>query len=85
MKPPKIVRWVLSSHALKRVQDRKISAAELADLIEHPDVGIPQGPKWILAKAFPNRSDNLVAAILLERKEQELWVVLTVMVHFEER
>jgi hypothetical protein len=85
MKAPKITQWVLTPHALKRIQERKISAEELAQLIADPDVEISQGPKWIFGKSFPKRNDNLVAAVLLERKEQGLWVVLTVMVHFEEK
>ncbi len=85
MKAPKITVWVLSPHALKRIEERKISAAELGQLIETPDVEIPQGPKWIFGKKFTNRSDNLIAAVLLERKEEGLWVVLTVMVHFAEK
>ncbi|MGK5083344.1 DUF4258 domain-containing protein [Bdellovibrionota bacterium FG-1] len=85
MEGPKISRWVLSLHALERIQERKISAADLAEVIESPDLELPQGPKWILGKTFKHRDDNLVAAVLLERKEQELWVVLTVMVHFEKK
>lgn len=85
MKAPKVTRWVLSPHALKRMEERKITSAELAELIESPDFEVPQGPKWIFSKHFKNRGDNLVAAVLLERKEQNLWVVLTVMVRFEEK
>ena len=83
MKAPKITQWVLSPHALARIQERKITASELSQLIETPDVEIPQGPKWIFGKTFVARSDNLVAAVLLERKDKGLWVVLTVMDHFE--
>ena len=78
------MNWVLSPHALKRVQERRISADELAEVIQSPDITVPQGPKWIFAKAISGRSDNKIAAVLLEKKEQGLWVVLTVMVQFVE-
>ena len=79
---PKISRWVLSPHALKRIQERKLRAEDLADVIERPDLVLTQGPKWILAKTVRGRTDNRIAAVLLERKDQGLWVVITVMVNF---
>jgi hypothetical protein len=67
------------------MEERHLSLAEISQLISDPDLTLPQGPKWIFAKALPNRSDNLVAAVLLERQEKALWVVVTVMVRFEKR
>jgi hypothetical protein len=82
---PKVVKWVCGPHALKRIQDRKISSEELAEVIDTPDHTIPQGPKWIFAKRIQHRNDNLIAAVLLEKKEHDLWVVLTVMINFEKK
>jgi hypothetical protein len=82
---PKIKKWVLSPHAVLRMEERHISLAEISSLISNPDLTLPQGPKWIFAKALPGRSDNLIAAVLLERQESALWVVVTVMVRFEKR
>ena len=82
---PKITKWVLTPHAVSRMEERHISLAEISLLIADPDLTIAQGPKWIFAKALPDRSDNLVAAVLLERQEKSLWVVVTVMVRFEEK
>jgi hypothetical protein len=42
MKAPKITRWVLSPHALARIQERKMSGTEFAQIIETPDIEIPQ-------------------------------------------
>ena len=80
---PKIKNWVLSRHAIQRANERRISVTELQQMIEEPDDVLPQGTKWIFAKKLRNRSDNLVAAVLIEKKELELWVVVTVMIHFE--
>ncbi len=85
MKPPKINRWVLSSHALTRIEERHVTAAELAKMIENPDITIEQGPKWIFAKHFSHRKDNCIAAVLLEREDENLWVIVTVMVHFQKK
>jgi hypothetical protein len=85
MKSITIKRWVLSSHALQRVQERKISANELALVVSSPDSVLSQGPKYIFTKHFQNRDDNLVAAVLLEKKEHDLWVVITVLINFQEK
>jgi len=85
MSPPKVERWVLTPHAAIRMEERGISPSELALVVEHPDLAIPQGPKWIFAKRLAGRRDNLVAAVLLERKERGVWVVLSVLVRFEKR
>ena len=68
---PKITKWVLSPHAVSRMEERHISLAEISLLIADPDLTIAQGPKWIFAKAL--------------RQEKSLWVVVTVMVRFEGR
>lgn len=82
---PKVKKWVCTPHALQRIQERMIGVEELRGIIESPDIAIPQGPKWIFAKTIVDRPDNQIAAVLLERKEAGLWVVLTVMVHFEKK
>jgi hypothetical protein len=81
----KIKSWVLTPHAVERVLARKISMEELGSLIQEPDQIIPQGPKFILVRRFPRRKDNNVAAILIEKKGEGLWVVITVMVNFQKK
>ncbi len=80
---PKIEKWVLSAHAATRMVERKVTVKEIEETIRKPDWVMQQGPKWILAKHFKERKDNLLAAVVLEREEANLWVVLTIMVHFE--
>ncbi len=80
-----IKRWAVTPHALERMEERRISNSELRAIIEAPDDWIAQGGKWIAAKRFDKRSDNSLAAVLLERKEHDLWLVLTVMVHFQRK
>lgn len=81
----KISKWVLTPHAVQRVLDRKISMIELEKLMTTPDETIEQGPKFILSKKFKNRKDNNIAAVILEKKGEDLWVVLTVMVNFQKK
>jgi len=50
-----------------------------------PNWVIAQGPKWILAKRFVRRADNLLAAVVIRKEGTTLWIVLTVMVQFEIR
>ena len=57
-KLPKISRWVCTPHALQRILERKISAEELAQVVESPDFRIPQGPKWIFAKTIVGPSQS---------------------------
>ena len=80
-----IKKWVLTPHAVERVVNRKISMAELELLILSPDEVIAQGPKYLLVKKLKGRKDNNVAAVIIEKKEQDLWVVITVMVNFQKR
>jgi hypothetical protein len=82
VKFPKINRWVLSFHALQRMEERKISSSEIQEILTRPDFVITQGAKIILAKHFSERKDNLIAAVIAEKKEEGLWVVVTVMIQF---
>ena len=79
----KINKWVLTPHAVDRILDRKISMLELEKLILNPDKIIEQGPKFIFVKKFAKRNDNNVAAVILEKKGKDLWVVITVMINFQ--
>jgi hypothetical protein len=79
----KINKWVLTPHAVDKVLDRKISMLELEQLILHPDQIIEQGPKFIFVKKFSKRKDNNIAAVILEKKGKDLWVVITVMINFQ--
>ena len=79
----KINKWLLTPHAVDKVLDRKISMLELEQLILNPDQIIEQGPKFIFVKKFAKRNDNNVAAVILEKKGKDLWVVITVMINFQ--
>lgn len=81
----KIKKWVLTPHAVERVVDRKISMQELELLILSPDEVIAQGPKYLLVKKLQGRKDNNIAAVIIEKQEQDLWVVITVMVNFQKK
>ncbi len=79
----KILNWALSPHALERILERKITLKELQELLEEPDNVIPQGEKFIFCKFFHNRNDNKLAAVVLEKKEDGLWLVITEMLYFK--
>lgn len=81
----KINKWVLTPHAVDKVLDRKISMQELEQLILNPDKIIEQGPKFILVKKFLKRKDNNMAAVLIEKKGKDLWVIITVMINFQKK
>ena len=85
VKRPTIKRWVLSPHAAQRMSERDISVDDLQRLIDSPDTVVHQGPKWIFAGHLPGRTDNQVAAVILEKGEKGLWLVITVMVRFAGR
>lgn len=35
-------------------------------------------------KSLNNRDDNMVACVVLERKENDVWIIITVMHNFKE-
>ncbi len=81
----KIEKWVLTPHAVERILDRKISMQELEQLMTNFDEIIAQGPKYLLIKRFRDRKDNNIAAVIIEKKGEDLWVVITVMVNFQKK
>jgi len=76
---------VLSVHAVERLTERRISIAELESILTEPDTVVTQGPKLIFQKNFKKRKDNDVAAVVLERREKNLWLVITVLVNFQKK
>lgn len=76
---------VLSVHAVERLAERKISVEELEEILIHPDSVIAQGPKLIFHKNLKKRKDNDIAAVVLERREKNLWLVITVLVNFQKK
>ena len=76
---------MLTPHAVDKVLDRKISMLELEQLMLNPDEVIAQGPKFIFVKKFLKRKDNNMAAVLIEKKGKDLWVVITVMINFQKK
>lgn len=82
---PVVKKWVFSPHAASRMIERGVSVDAIQQLIDAPDLVIAQEPKWLFAKSFKTRHDNLIAAVLLERKDKNLWIVLTVMINFQSK
>jgi len=80
-----IKKWVLTPHAVERIIERRISLIDLEILINKPDQIINQGPKFILVKKFPGRNDNNIAAVVLEKKGDDLWLVITIMINFQKK
>ncbi|HXH29438.1 MAG TPA: DUF4258 domain-containing protein [Bacteriovoracaceae bacterium] len=83
-KKPKILRWFLSPHAAQRMLERHISVEELDLILSDPDQVTEQGPKYIFSKVIKSRKDNLLAAVVMEKKEG-LWLVITIMINFERK
>jgi hypothetical protein len=83
-KKPKILKWFLSPHAAQRMLERHITVEELNLILSDPDQIIEQGPKYIFSKEFKSRKDNLLAAVVMEKKEG-LWLVITLMINFEKK
>ncbi|MBC7743230.1 MAG: DUF4258 domain-containing protein [Bdellovibrionaceae bacterium] len=81
---PNIKKWVLSPHAAARIIERKISIDEMNLIFTEPDFVLHQGPKYIFSKSLMKRSDNYIAAVIIEKKE-DLWLVITVMVNFQKK
>lgn len=81
---PNVKSWVLSPHAAERIIERRISIQQLKLVLEKPDLVTHQGPKYIFSKLVSNRSDNNIAAVIIEKKE-DLWLVITVMVNFQKK
>ena len=81
----KIDQWALTPHAAQRLLERDITIEELSLVISNPEEIIEQGPKFILTKTFPQRKDNKVAAVILEKKGYQLWLIITVMVNFQSK
>lgn len=72
------------SHAVLRMQQRGLSVDEVLRIIQAPDGKIPQSKdKAILYKKLNRRSDNLVAAVVVERMPGDILEVVTVLVNFE--
>jgi hypothetical protein len=73
-------------HAVQRMQERKISVDEVGQIIEEPDGKIRQSQdKWILYKKLKKRKDNLLAAVIVDRGEEDWIEVITVLINFEVR
>ncbi|HRP06772.1 MAG TPA: DUF4258 domain-containing protein [Opitutaceae bacterium] len=70
---------VFTRHALARMVERDIDEALIMELLETGIVHEKDASRFWIAKAFPERSDNLIcAAVVAEDK----LVIKTVMHHF---
>jgi hypothetical protein len=76
MNKPEIKNWVLTPHAAQRISERSISINEVQEVLRNPDMVKEQGAKLILAKKLINRFDNMIACVVLEQKENDLWIVI---------
>lgn len=81
-KVPKIKKWFLSPHAAQRMIERDVTVEELELIFSEPDFVLDQGPKFIFSKHIISRKDNMLAAVILEKKE-DLWLVITIMANFQ--
>ena len=74
-----------ASHAVERMGQRKITTADVQQIIAKPDGVIGQTlKKSIYYKRIPKRDDNMLAIVLLELPER-MFEVITVMNFFEAR
>lgn len=70
----------ITRHARERMQQRGLNEAQLSELLETGDTRFKDDTRLWIAKAFAQRTDNLVcAAVVLENQ----LIVKTVMHHFE--
>ncbi len=68
------------------MQDRKISVAEVEQILTSPDGKIRQSrDKAIFYRHLSRRKDNLIAAVVIEKLPDDWIEVLTVLVNFEVR
>ncbi len=77
------MKILFTSHAVTRMEERNIKPNEVELIISEPDGKIKQSKdKWIYYKSLKNRKDNNIAAVAVH-KENAMFEVLTVMIHFE--
>lgn len=70
------------SHAIDRMEERRIATKEIEEVIHNPDGEIKQSEdKKIFYKKFPKRNDSNIAVVAVE--QSAAYVVLTVMINFE--
>lgn len=81
MNKPFIEKYFLGKHAKAQKEARLISDTELELLLSDFEGSVSQGPKHILYRNFPNRHDNDLAAVVLE-KEHGIWHIITLMLDF---
>ncbi len=71
-------------HAVERMQERKLTVTEVEGVVYSPDGRIRQTKdKVILYKRLDRRTDNLIAAVIIETLPGGLTEVITVLVNFE--
>lgn len=69
----------LTRHADMMMRERKISEAELMELIESGDIKRKSAIHWWFHRHFPERDDNLVCAAV---QRGDALVVKTVMINW---
>lgn len=71
-------------HAVERMQERKLTVDEIDAVVVAPDGRIRQSKdKSILYKELKHRTDNLVAAVVVESIPGDIIEIVTVLVNFE--
>lgn len=72
------------SHAVERMQERKLTVSDIEAVVASPDGRISQTKdKSILYKKLSGRTDNLVTAVVVELLPGDVTEVITVLVNFE--
>jgi len=70
----------LTHHAEMMMRERKVSEAELIELIETGDIQRKSESHWWFYKDFPGRIDNLVCAAM---QKGDALIVKTVMINWQ--
>jgi len=70
----------LTHHALRRMKQRNIDQALVADLIETGLVRARDTEHWWIYKQVDGRDDNLICAAVISRQAM---IIKTIMTHWE--
>ena len=79
-------KWIFTFHAKERMWQRRITPEEIKEVVTKPDEILHQKDKLIIVKNVEGRNDNAIAVVLAPSsgtlKQEDLWVIVTVMVNF---
>ncbi len=78
-------KWIFTFHAKRRMQERDITPGEIEKVVMEADDILRQRDKLIVVKNLKGRNDNAIAVVLAPSrtlKQEDLWIIVTVMVNF---